>query len=40
MEQSRMRAGYTIGGAAVLLVLFLGFLALPDIIRYVKIERM
>lgn len=40
MQQSSNKTALTIGGVALFLVLFTGILALPDIIRYLKIERM
>jgi hypothetical protein len=40
MPETSRKTAYTVGGAALFLVLFAGVLALPDIIRYLKIERM
>ena len=40
MQLPSKQTSVTIGGIFLGLVLVAGFLALPDIIRYLKIERM
>lgn len=37
---ARSNMGYAIGGLALVLALYAGYSALPDLVRYLRIHRM